>query len=59
MAEHKPLQFYFQEILSNPEIADVPVAVLVNKIDLQDCASAEEVVCEFDLYHQLTGKVWF
>ena len=45
-----------QALISNPELDGIPIAILVNKIDLAGCASAEEIVCSFDLYHHITGK---
>ena len=36
---------------------NIPVAVLVNKIDVEGAAGAEEIICDFGLYGLSTGKV--
>ena len=48
---------FFQGILRFEDLADVPVVVLVNKIDVPGAASEEEVARCFQLHDLLTGKV--
>ena len=44
-------------MLSDEDMKDIPVAVLVNKIDVHGAAGAEELISQFGIYGLSTGKV--
>ena len=43
--------------MEDENIADVPIAILLNKIDLPSCIGEAAFVFEFDLFHKKSGTV--
>ena len=56
--EHRYKLFCTQQaVLEDENMADVPVAILLNKIDLAACIGEAAFVYQFDLFHKRTGEV--
>lgn len=53
------LCFHLQSLLTDDQLANVPVLILGNKIDAPGAASEEEIRSYFGLASQTTGKVFF
>lgn len=43
-------------VLAEPALADVPVAVLANKIDVRGAAGEAEVLYQLGVFHRRSGK---
>ena len=45
-----------ESILTDEQLANCPILILGNKIDIAGAASEEELLSAFGLYGQITGK---
>ena len=49
--------FPSQGVLNDETISNIPIAVLINKIDLATCVGEAEIIYKFDLFDKVTGRV--